>query len=96
MARSEVNLTALFCAFCQGFTSILLLQDFISKNKEEEEEQAEDSEPQLEARTIILVKFICAVLFHFKFETEIRSSIQMMKFAALHSEYFENPIRAWF
>ena len=25
MMRSEVNLTALFCAFCQGFTSILLL-----------------------------------------------------------------------
>ena len=52
--------------------------------------------PELEARTIILVKFICAVLFHFKFETEIRSSLQMMKFAALHSDYFENPTRAWF
>ena len=25
MIRSEVNLTALFCAFCQGFTSFLLL-----------------------------------------------------------------------
>lgn len=25
MLRSEVNLTALFCAFCQGFTSLLLL-----------------------------------------------------------------------
>ena len=39
MMRSEVNLTALFCAFCQGFTSILLLQDFIGQNSAEEEAQ---------------------------------------------------------
>lgn len=44
MMRSEVNLTALFCAFCQGFTSILLLQDFIGQNSAEEEAQ-EDAEP---------------------------------------------------
>lgn len=42
--RSEVNLTALFCAFCQGFTSILLLQDFIGQNTAEEEAQ-EDAQP---------------------------------------------------
>ena len=95
MIRSEVNLTALFCAFCQSFTSILLLQDFIGQNLEEEEQQ-ENVVPELEQRTIILVKFICAVLFHFKFETEISSSIQMMKYSAMHSDYFYNPLTSYF
>ena len=95
MIRSEVNLTAIFCAFCQSFTSILLLQDFINQNTEEEEAAGEVT-PALEARTIILVKFICAVLFHFKFETEISSSISMMKYAAMHHDYFYNPLTAFF
>lgn len=30
MTRAEVNLTAMFCAFCQLFVSLLLLSDFIS------------------------------------------------------------------
>jgi hypothetical protein len=42
-------------------------------------------------KTTILVKFICAVLFHFKFETEIRGSLTMMRYVALHYEDFENP-----
>lgn len=50
----------------------------------------------LEDRTIILVKFICAILFHFKFETEIRNGLSMMKYVALHTDYFENPGRAFF
>ena len=45
----------------------------------------------LEHHTIIVVKFICAVLFHFKFETEIRSGLRMMRYAALHPEKFSYP-----
>ena len=45
----------------------------------------------LEHHTIIVVKFICAVLFHFKFETEIRSGLRMMRYAALHPEKFAYP-----
>ena len=48
-------------------------------------------EAELEPNTIILVKFICALLFHFKFETEIRSGLKMMRYAALHPEQFVNP-----
>ena len=44
--------------------------------------------PTLENRTIIVVKFICAVLFHFKFEAEIRSGLMMMKYAAIHADEF--------
>lgn len=95
MSRSEVNLTALFCAFCQLFTSWLLLKEFISQNNDSEEE-TEVSVPALEDKSIILIKFICAVLFHFKFETEIRNGLAMMKYAALHSDYFENPGSAFF
>lgn len=32
--RFEVNMTALFCAFSQAFTSYLLLQDFFKRNDE--------------------------------------------------------------
>ena len=32
MLRNEVNLTALFCAFTQLFTSYLLLGEFIEQN----------------------------------------------------------------
>lgn len=45
----------------------------------------------LEPNTIIIVKFICAILFHFKFETEIRSGLRMMRYAALHPDKFEYP-----
>ena len=50
--------------------------------------------PQLEENTTILVKFICAILFHLKFEAEIRNGIQMIKYAVLHWDYFEYPIAA--
>ena len=36
MQRAEVNLTAFICAFCQIFTSILLLQDFIKMDAQAE------------------------------------------------------------
>ena len=39
---------------------------------------------------MIVVKFICAILFHFKFESEIRNGLKMMKYAALHVDEFEN------
>ena len=58
---------------------------------EEEEGPGLPEEAELEPNTIILVKFICALLFHFKFETEIRSGLKMMRYAALHSEQFVNP-----
>ena len=32
MTRAEVSLTAVFCAFCQGFISWLLLNDFLDQN----------------------------------------------------------------
>ena len=49
----------------------------------------------LEDRSIIIVKFICAVLFHFKFESEIKNGLSMMKYAAMHLDKFENPLRAF-
>ena len=49
----------------------------------------------LTSRTIIIVKFICALLFHFKFESEIRNGLQMMKYVALHTDHFEFPKRAF-
>ena len=42
-----------------------------------------------------MVKFICAILFHFKFENEIRHGLSMMKYAAMHYDNFEMPIRAF-
>ena len=92
MARIEVNLTAFLCAFCQGFCSWLLLQDFLLIDNKVENDGSEDKW-ELEADSIIIVKFICAILFHFKFETEIRSGFKMMKYAALHYEKFDYP---WF
>ena len=89
MARAEINLTALFCGFCQAFTSYLLFQDF---NKQED---AIQESAGLSKRSIILIKFVCAMLFHFKFETEIRSGLQMMKYAAMHSIKFENATMAF-
>ena len=40
-------------------------------------------------KAVIVIKFICAVLFHMKFEPEIRNGLTMMKYAAIHSEFFE-------
>ena len=96
LVRAEVNLTALFCAFCQAFTSYLLLVDFMKTETENIEESSADVVPALESRTTILVKFICAILFHFKFETEISSSLSMMKYAAIHSDDFVSPLKAFF
>ena len=90
----EVNLTAFLCVFCQTFTSILLLQDFLSINESSEEAKSDET-PTLEKNSIIIVKFICAVLFHFKFETEIRNGLKMMKYVVLHPEQFRNPITAF-
>ena len=87
MAHIEVTLTALLCAFCQGFCSWLLLEDFLKG--EENKETKSFGEDQLEPNSIIIVKFICAILFHFKFEMEIRSGIKMMRYAALHPEKFD-------
>ena len=39
---------------------------------------------------MIVVKFICAILFHFKFKSEIGNGLKMMKYAALHQDEFEN------
>ena len=52
--------------------------------------------PKLGDKTIVVVKFICAVLFHFKFETEIRNGLTMMKYAAMHADFFQSPFKAWF
>ena len=43
-----------------------------------------------------MIKFICAILFHMKFEAEINNGIKMIKFAVLHWDYFENPGQAAF
>ena len=68
--RFEINMTALLCAFCQAFTSYLLLKEFFKREETAELDVLKSSpEPTLADPTIVLVKFICAVLFHFKFET---------------------------
>ena len=51
--------------------------------------------PNLEDPGQIIVRFICALLFHFKFEAEIRAGIEMMKYSAIHPNHFENPMRAF-
>lgn len=122
--RFEVNVTALFCAFSQAFTSFLLLQDFYKRNDALDDAAAEAAVEAAEAelaisqtldasavdiaaltsdvipavledRSIILIKFICAVLFHFKFQTEMSNGLNMMKYCAMHYSSFENPIRAF-
>ena len=44
---------------------------------------------------IIVVKFICAVLFHFKFEAELKNGIYMMKYVAMHPDHFKFQYRAF-
>ena len=44
---------------------------------------------------IVLVKFIAAILFHYKFEPEMRNALAMMKFAIMHSTKFESYILAF-
>ena len=36
LQRNEIFVVACFCAFTQGFTSLLLFQDFIKENKDNE------------------------------------------------------------
>ena len=86
----EVNLTAMMCAFFQSFTSILLLNDFLHTNQSSEDSQSYQAST-LEANPIIIIKFICALLFHFGFETEIRNGLKMMKYVLLHYDQFTNP-----
>ena len=77
---------AAFCAFCQLLTSFLLLNDFLSATDEEAKvkELEKITKFELEEKTVTIVKFICAILFHYKFESEIRNGLKMMKYAALH------------
>ena len=86
--RYEINMLAIFCAFCQLFTSYLLLISFLNQTDEEAKIKALEkiTKFELEDNTVIVVKFICALLFHFKFESEIRNGLEMMKYAALHME----------
>ena len=35
------------------------------------------------------MKFFCAVLFHFKFEAELKNGIYMMKYVAMHPNNFK-------
>ena len=49
----------------------------------------------MENDAIIIVKFICTALFHFKFEAELRNGINMMKYAAMHSKNFKHPYMAF-
>ena len=44
---------------------------------------------ELESNVIIVVKFICAVLFHVKFEAELRNGIEIMKYVAMHPKNFK-------
>ena len=50
----------------------------------------------LEENAIIIVKFICAILFHFKFEAELNNGLRMMKYVAMHESYFKHPYAAFF
>jgi hypothetical protein len=74
-SRSEVQLTALFCAFCQLLTSSLLFKEFVGKDEKIASAATpaivKDVPPELADKTLIIVKFICAMLFHFKFESQI-------------------------
>ena len=47
LIRWEVALCTYFCAFCQIFTSYLLLQDFFKQNEDSESEDS-GNEPKLE------------------------------------------------
>ena len=49
----------------------------------------------MENNAIIVVKFICTALFHFKFEAELRNGIHMMKYAAMHPKNFKHPYMAF-
>lgn len=102
MTSNEINLAAFFCAFCQLLCSALILKGFYNKqNKSEEDKQLIKTEAQvlldeaasrdLANKAVIVIKFICAVLFHMKFEPEIRNGLSMMKYAAIHSQFFEYP-----
>ena len=44
----------------------------------------------MEDNTIIVVKFICAALFHFKFEDELMNGLDIMKYVAMHPNNFKN------
>ena len=44
----------------------------------------------MEDNTIIVVKFICAALFHFKFEDELMNGLDIMKYVAMHPHNFKN------
>ena len=90
--------TALFCAFCQILVSCLLLIDFISADfgeKEATEEANADQSNKLESNVIIIVKFICAALFHFKFEAELKNGMMMMKYVVMHPHNFKYYVIAF-
>ena len=81
-----------FLAYIRGQTD----SEPAEKTGESADDGDEDSEPlKFEAKSIIIVKFIAAMLFHFKFEREIRSGMQIMKFVSLHSEMFQSAILAF-
>ena len=44
---------------------------------------------------IVVVKFIAAILFHVKFEPEMRNALVMMKFAIMHETKFESYLFAF-
>lgn len=61
----------------------------------EEKLEEETARRTLANKSVIVVKFVCAVLFHMKFEPEIRNGLAMMKYAAIHADYFEKPGKAF-
>ena len=52
--------------------------------------------PELPPGSLIVIKFVCALLFHYKFETEIRQGLSMMKYVTMHPTYFDKPAKAFF
>jgi len=98
--RAEVLLTAVLCAFCQIFVALCLFLEILWKNHfnpgAEKVEAIAVVAPEIDNKSVFIVKFIASILFHVKFESEIRNALSMMKFAIMHSKMFKNNSAAFF
>ena len=83
----EIFVTAIFCAFTQLFTSMLLIGYQFD---------AGISVVTLTDWRSQIARFICASLFHFKFCSEILTSLRLLKYTSMHWNEFHYHKRAIF
>jgi len=81
--QMEIHTLAIFNFFAVVFTSTLLAILFSSSY---DPSSKDNVSPQMQ-----IARFICALLFHAKFEQEIRTALTNLKFLAFHYNDFELP-----